>query len=53
MVAIHNLPCDMFFDEGHDESMHLVEDVIWPPHYVDVRCIESTTFARKATDRGL
>jgi predicted O-methyltransferase YrrM len=45
VVAVHN---SLATEPEHDGSLRLVEDLIRPPAYRDVRLVGSTTFARRA-----
>jgi hypothetical protein len=47
IIAVHNSRSNARYAQDHDGLRRLVEERIHPPQYVDVRCIESTTFARK------
>lgn len=47
-LAVHNSRPG-YRQESHDGSARLVEELIRPPAWVDVRYVKSTTFARKAS----
>jgi MMP 1-O-methyltransferase len=49
IIAVHNSQSG-FYHESHDGHMRLVLEVIKPPQYTDIRCIGTTTFARKVFD---
>jgi MMP 1-O-methyltransferase len=40
------------YAEGHDGHRRLVVEQIFPPRFIDVRLVGSTTFARKAADHN-
>lgn len=47
IVALHN-SSDRVYVEGHDGYRRLVLETVRPPEWVDIRCIDSTTLARRA-----
>jgi hypothetical protein len=50
MIAVHNSSSGTY-QESHDGSMRLVAETVRPPQYEEVRCIGTTTFARKVLDQ--
>ena len=50
VVAVHNSDPNRPRHETHDGSLRLVEEVLRPPDYADVRRVDSITFARRSTD---
>lgn len=50
LVAVHNSNPDLPRHDSHDGSVRLVEAVLRPPVYGDVRRVGSTTLARRMTD---
>lgn len=46
-LAIHNSRAGSYHQD-HDGHRRLVEEKIHPPHYTDIFCIRTTTFARKS-----
>jgi hypothetical protein len=47
VLAVHNSG-DAAYAPGHDGSRRLVVETVRAPEYCDIRCVDSTTFARKA-----
>ncbi len=47
ILAVHNSN-ERVYASGHDGMRLLVTGVVRPPRYTDIRCIESTTFARRS-----
>jgi predicted O-methyltransferase YrrM len=45
-IALHN-SSDRRYDEGHDGYRRVVVESLVAPHYSDVECVGTTTFARK------
>ena len=50
IIALHNSRSGSY-DDGHDGHRRLVVEAIRPPEYDDVRCVGTTTFARKTSGR--
>jgi len=50
IIALHNSRSGSYGD-GHDGHRRLVVETIRPPEYADVRCVGTTTFARKTSGR--
>jgi predicted O-methyltransferase YrrM len=46
VIALHNSN-DREYAPGHDGLRHLAVQIVRPPRYGDVRCIDTTTFARR------
>jgi predicted O-methyltransferase YrrM len=46
IVALHN-SAERVYAPSHDGYFRLTKDVIRPPEYDEIRCVETTTFARK------
>jgi len=46
ILAVHNSN-EQVYAPGHDGMRLLATGVVRPPRYTDIRCIESTTFARR------
>lgn len=47
LLVVHNSSRG-YRRENHDGSARLVEEVVVPPHFEDVRCVDSMTLARRA-----
>jgi predicted O-methyltransferase YrrM len=52
IIAVHNSASGSYH-EDHDGSMRLVSEKIHSPQYDEVRCIGTTTFARKVIDHEI
>lgn len=52
VVAVHNSDPARPHHESHDGSIRLVEEVLRPPDYADVRRVDSITFAVRSADRS-
>jgi len=50
IIAVHNSRTDIVHHESHDGHMQVVVENVHPPFYDDVRCVGTTTFARKMVD---
>ena len=48
LIALHNSN-DRSYAPGHDGNRLLATGFVRPPRYDEIRCIESTTFARKVS----
>jgi MMP 1-O-methyltransferase len=48
ILALHNSCGAAAYAEGHDGSMRLAGESIREPNYVEIHCIGTTTFARRA-----
>ena len=46
LIAVHNSN-ERVYASGHDGMRLLATRLLRPPQYVDVRCVETTTFARR------
>jgi MMP 1-O-methyltransferase len=46
ILAVHNSNARVY-EPGHDGMRLLATGVVRPPEYTDIRCIETTTFARR------
>lgn len=49
LLVVHNSAADRPYHESHDGSMRLVTDVVRPPHFVDIRRVDISTFARRGS----
>ncbi len=47
VLAVHN-SADRTYSPGHDGQRRVVVESVYPPRFTDVRCVGTTTFARKA-----
>jgi len=50
IIAVHNSRTGVVHHESHDGHMRVVIENIHPPFYDGVRCVGTTTFARKMID---
>ncbi len=51
MLAVHNSRPGKYHAD-HDGQARLASDMIGPPHYTDIHCVRTTTFARKVAPYG-